>query len=58
MSFHQYRFQYSGTATRYCDTQGEWEAPNLVNCTAEAFVNASKQVSFQQFDVEIYIGPV
>ncbi|XP_048731395.2 adhesion G protein-coupled receptor L3-like [Ostrea edulis] len=33
-----------GTATRYCDTQGDWEVPNLVNCTDEAFVNASKEL--------------
>ncbi|XP_062601622.1 adhesion G protein-coupled receptor L2-like [Saccostrea cucullata] len=33
-----------GTATRFCNTQGEWETPNLVNCTDEAFVNASNEL--------------
>ncbi|XP_056013809.1 adhesion G-protein coupled receptor G2-like isoform X2 [Ostrea edulis] len=30
-----------GTATRYCNLQGTWDSPNLVNCTDEAFLNAS-----------------
>ncbi|XP_061181184.1 adhesion G protein-coupled receptor B1-like [Saccostrea echinata] len=33
-----------GTATRYCDTQGLWEIPNLINCTNVVFVNASKEL--------------
>ncbi|XP_061181254.1 adhesion G protein-coupled receptor B1-like [Saccostrea echinata] len=33
-----------GTATRYCDTRGFWEMPNLINCSSEAFVNASKEL--------------
>ncbi|XP_061181253.1 adhesion G protein-coupled receptor L2-like [Saccostrea echinata] len=33
-----------GTATRFCNTRGEWEIPSLINCTDEGFVNASKEL--------------
>ncbi|XP_062601623.1 adhesion G protein-coupled receptor L1-like [Saccostrea cucullata] len=33
-----------GTATRYCDIQGIWTAPDLINCTSEGFVNTSKEL--------------
>lgn len=35
-----------GVATRFCDGHGEWELPNLINCTNEDLVNASLLVSF------------
>ncbi|XP_052693314.1 adhesion G protein-coupled receptor E3-like isoform X3 [Crassostrea angulata] len=31
----------NGVATRFCDEHGEWNLPNLINCTNEALVNAS-----------------
>ncbi|XP_062593919.1 adhesion G protein-coupled receptor L3-like [Saccostrea cucullata] len=33
-----------GTATRYCDTQGVWDVPDLISCADVALVNASKQL--------------
>lgn len=36
----------SGVATRLCDENGEWELPNLINCTNEALANASLLVSY------------
>ncbi|XP_062593926.1 adhesion G protein-coupled receptor E1-like isoform X2 [Saccostrea cucullata] len=39
-----------GTATRYCNTRGVWEMPNLINCTSEAFVDASKEAFFEVVD--------
>ena len=35
-----------GIATRQCNVEGIWEPPNLINCTAEAFLNASLEVRF------------
>ena len=40
-----------GIATRMCNLEGVWEPPNLINCTTEAFLNASSQVNF---DILIY----
>ncbi|XP_078327327.1 uncharacterized protein LOC111116102 isoform X2 [Crassostrea virginica] len=33
-----------GIATRKCHLEGVWEPPNLINCTTEAFLNASSQL--------------
>nr|XP_034314353.1 adhesion G protein-coupled receptor E1 isoform X4 [Crassostrea gigas] len=33
-----------GTATRYCEPLGIWASPSLINCTTEAFTNASLQL--------------
>ena len=35
-----------GIATRQCNVEGIWEPPNLINCTIEAFLNASSEVRF------------
>ena len=35
-----------GIATRQCNVEGIWEPPNLINCTTEAFLNASSEVRF------------
>ncbi|XP_078333514.1 uncharacterized protein LOC111100876 isoform X4 [Crassostrea virginica] len=34
-----------GLATRYCNQEGVWEPPNLINCTSEAFVNMSLELT-------------
>ncbi|XP_062596388.1 uncharacterized protein LOC134257803 [Saccostrea cucullata] len=41
-----------GIATRYCDTRGVWDMPNLINCTSKAFVDASKEVSLYSCTVK------
>ncbi|XP_078328117.1 uncharacterized protein LOC111115470 [Crassostrea virginica] len=33
-----------GIATRQCNVEGIWEPPNLINCTTEAFLNASSEL--------------
>nr|XP_022310014.1 adhesion G protein-coupled receptor L4-like [Crassostrea virginica] len=33
-----------GVATRQCNVEGVWEPPNLINCTTEAFLNASSEL--------------
>ncbi|XP_078327322.1 uncharacterized protein LOC144623100 [Crassostrea virginica] len=33
-----------GIATRQCNVEGIWEPPNLINCTSEAFLNASSEL--------------
>ncbi|XP_062598125.1 LOW QUALITY PROTEIN: adhesion G protein-coupled receptor L3-like, partial [Saccostrea cucullata] len=33
-----------GTATRYCNFQGFWESPDLINCTDVALVNANEEL--------------
>ncbi|XP_062593924.1 adhesion G-protein coupled receptor G4-like [Saccostrea cucullata] len=33
-----------GTATRYCNFQGLWESPDLINCTDVALVNANEEL--------------
>uniref|UniRef100_A0A8W8NH25 Uncharacterized protein n=1 Tax=Magallana gigas TaxID=29159 RepID=A0A8W8NH25_MAGGI len=33
-----------GFATRYCDQHGMWASPSLINCTTEAFTDASSQL--------------
>nr|XP_022291075.1 uncharacterized protein LOC111102569 isoform X2 [Crassostrea virginica] len=33
-----------GTAARYCNSEGVWESPNLINCTTVAFLNASSEL--------------
>ncbi|XP_078329616.1 uncharacterized protein LOC111112680 [Crassostrea virginica] len=32
---------YEGIATRFCNPDGVWESPDLLNCTTAAFMNAS-----------------
>ncbi|XP_078327321.1 uncharacterized protein LOC111115469 [Crassostrea virginica] len=33
-----------GISTRQCNVEGIWEPPNLINCTTEAFLNASSEL--------------
>ncbi|XP_078327318.1 uncharacterized protein LOC144623098 [Crassostrea virginica] len=33
-----------GIATRQCNVEGIWEPPNVINCTTEAFLNASSEL--------------
>ncbi|XP_062590265.1 titin-like isoform X9 [Saccostrea cucullata] len=33
-----------GTATRYCNFQGFWESPDLINCTDVSLVNANEEL--------------
>ncbi|XP_061181286.1 latrophilin-like protein LAT-2 isoform X2 [Saccostrea echinata] len=33
-----------GTATRYCNLQGVWDSPNLINCTDVALANANEEL--------------
>nr|XP_022303772.1 uncharacterized protein LOC111111224 isoform X2 [Crassostrea virginica] len=33
-----------GVATRQCNVKGVWEPSNLINCTTEAFLNASSEL--------------
>ena len=34
-----------GTALRNCSTQGQWEEPNMLNCTSQEFLDLEVQVS-------------
>ena len=34
-----------GTATRYCNTEGQWEEANVLGCTSVQFIELEKLVS-------------
>ena len=35
----------SGNATRFCDNTGQWDQPNVLNCTSPQFIELEDLVS-------------
>ena len=36
---------YAGTATRYCDSNGQWREVDVLNCSSTTFLDLERQVS-------------
>lgn len=37
--------QYTGSASRYCGSDGKWQEPNYSNCTSNSIVHIKEEVN-------------